>query len=134
MDMGNISGALERGAATRTHPRLVLLATSLGVLVAQIDTSVVNLALKSIAADLNAGVSAMQWVIDADNLVYASLLVTGGTLGDLYGQRCIFALGIVLFAGGTLLCALAPDAATLIAAASSAAWAPPSPCRCRWCC
>ena len=44
MDMGNISGALERGAATRTHPRLVLLATSLGVLVAQMDTSVVNLA------------------------------------------------------------------------------------------
>jgi hypothetical protein len=49
MDMGNISGALERGVATRTHPRLVLLATSLGVLVAQIDTSAVNLALKSIA-------------------------------------------------------------------------------------
>ena len=71
--------------------------------------------MKSIAADLNAGVSAMQWVIDADNLVYASLLVTGGTLGDLYGRRRIFALGIVLFAGGTLLCALAPDAATLIA-------------------
>jgi EmrB/QacA subfamily drug resistance transporter len=115
MDMGNIGGALERGAATRTHPRLVLLATSLGVLVAQIDTSVVNLALKSIAADLNAGVTAMQWVIDAYNLVYASLLLTGGTLGDLYGRRRIFALGIVLFAGGTLLCALAPDAATLIA-------------------
>jgi EmrB/QacA subfamily drug resistance transporter len=115
MNMGNISGTLARGAATRTHPRLVLLATSLGVLVAQIDTSVVNLALKSIAADLNAGVSAMQWVIDAYNLVYASLLLTGGTLGDLYGRRRIFALGIALFAVGTLMCALAPDAATLIA-------------------
>jgi hypothetical protein len=46
----------------------------------------------------------MQWVIDADNLVYASLLLTGGTLGVLYGRRRIFALGIVLFAGGTLLC------------------------------
>src|SRR6201991_3607032 len=115
MNMGTISGALKRDAAARTHPRLVLLATSLGVLVAQIDTSVVNLALKSIAADLNAGVSAMQWVIDAYNLVYASLLLTGGTLGDLYGRRRIFAFGIVLFAGGTLICALAPDAATLIA-------------------
>lgn len=114
MNMVKISEALLRGATARTHPRLVLLATSLGVLVAQIDTSVVNLALKSIAADLNAGVSAMQWVIDAYNLVYASLLLTGGTLGDLYGRRRIFALGIALFAIGTLMCALAPDAATLI--------------------
>src|SRR5262245_59278249 len=66
-----------------SNPHLVLLASSLGVLLAQIDTSVVNLALKSIAGDLRAGVSQMQWVIDAYNLVYASLLLTGGTLGDL---------------------------------------------------
>jgi len=102
------------GAAERTRPRLVLLATSLGVLLAQIDTSAVNLALKSIGADLGAGVSALQWVIDAYNLVYASLLLTAGTLGDLYGRRRIFALGIVLFAAGTLLCALAPTPALLI--------------------
>ena len=114
MNMVKSSEAPVRGAIARTHPRLVLLATSLGVLVAQIDTSVVNLALKSIAADLNAGVSAMQWVIDAYNLVYASLLLTGGTLGDLYGRRRMFVLGIALFAVGTLMCALAPDAATLI--------------------
>jgi DHA2 family methylenomycin A resistance protein-like MFS transporter len=115
MNMANISGAPVRAATSHTHPKIVLLATSLGVLVAQIDTSVVNLALKSIAADLHAGVSAMQWVIDAYNLVYASLLLTGGTLGDLYGRRRIFALGLVLFAGGTLMCALAPDPTTLIA-------------------
>src|SRR6185437_6112091 len=59
------------GATARTCPRLVLMATSLGVLLAQIDTSVVNLALKSIGADLHAGVSEMQWVIDSYNLVYA---------------------------------------------------------------
>ncbi|HEY6833181.1 MAG TPA: MFS transporter [Pseudolabrys sp.] len=114
MNMVKSSEVSLRNVTAHTHPRLVLLATSLGVLVAQIDTSVVNLALKSIAADLNAGVSAMQWVIDAYNLVYASLLLTGGTLGDLYGRRRIFALGILLFAIGTLMCALAPDAATLI--------------------
>src|SRR6478752_4352139 len=90
------------GATERTRPRLVLIATSLGVLFAQIDTSVVNLAVKSIAADLHTGVSAMQWVIDSYNLVYASLLLTGGTLGDLYGRRRIFVLGIVLFTIGTL--------------------------------
>ena len=100
--------------AERTRPRLVLIATSLGVLFAQIDTSVVNLALKSIGADLHAGVSEMQWVIDSYNLTYASLLLTAGTLGDLYGRRRIFVLGIVLFIVGTLLCALAPNAATLI--------------------
>lgn len=101
-------------SAEHTRPRLVLLATSLGVLLAQIDTSVVNLALKSIGADLHAGVSALQWVVDAYNLVYASLLLTGGTLGDLYGRRRIFVLGIALFAAGTFVCALAPTPAMLI--------------------
>ncbi|HTL63678.1 MAG TPA: MFS transporter [Pseudolabrys sp.] len=96
-------------------PRFVLLATSLGVLLAQIDTSVVNLGLKSIARDLNAGVSEMQWVIDAYNVVYATLLLTGGTLGDIYGRRRIFLLGIALFTAGTIVCALAPSAVVLIA-------------------
>src|SRR5215475_4995971 len=107
-----INAARMNGAAN--NPHLVLLASSLGVLLAQIDTSVVNLALKSIAGDLRAGVSQMQWVIDAYNLVYASLLLTGGTLGDLYGRRRIFVLGIVLFIAGTLVCALAPSAGILI--------------------
>lgn len=95
--------------------RYVLLATSLGVLLAQIDTSVVNLALKSIAGDPHAGVSEMQWVIDAYNLVYATLLLTGGTLGDIYGRRRIFVMGVALFTAGTIVCALAPNAAVLIA-------------------
>ncbi len=95
------------------RPRLVLLVTSLGVLLAQIDTSVVNLALKSIGADLNAGVSALQWVVDAYNLVYASLLLTGGALGDIYGRRRLFVLGIALFMTGSLTCALAPSAGVL---------------------
>lgn len=99
---------------TMRAPRFVLLATSLGVLLAQIDTSVVNLGLKSIAGDLNAGVSEMQWVIDAYNVVYATLLLTGGTLGDIYGRRRIFLLGITLFTAGTIVCALAPIAAILI--------------------
>jgi EmrB/QacA subfamily drug resistance transporter len=107
--------ATSNRTAAQTAPRLVLVASSLAVLFAQIDTSVVNLALKSIASDLHAGISAMQWVVDAYNLVYASLLLTGGTLGDLYGRRRIFVLGIGLFIVGTLVCALAPNAAVLIA-------------------
>ena len=109
---------LTRMTGAINHPSLVLLASSLGVLLAQIDTSVVNLALKSIAGDLHAGVSQMQWVVDAYNLVYACLLLTGGTLGDLYGRRRIFLLGIALFTVGTLICALAPNAAALIAGRS----------------
>jgi MFS transporter, DHA2 family, methylenomycin A resistance protein len=109
-----MTSILRNGATVHTRPRLVLIATSLGVLFAQIDTSVVNLALKSIASDLHAGVSAMQWVIDSYNLVYASLLLTGGTLGDLFGRRRIFILGIALFVAGTLICALAPNAEILI--------------------
>jgi EmrB/QacA subfamily drug resistance transporter len=99
----------------KAHPVLVLIAMSLGVLVAQIDTSVVSLAVKKIGADLNSGVSQMQWVIDVYNLVYASLLLTGGTLGDLYGRRRVFITGIALFTLGTLVCAFAPNGTVLIA-------------------
>src|SRR5580658_10896245 len=105
--------------STRTrsgHNRtLILLTMSLGVLVAQIDTSVVNLAVKQIGAKLDAGVTALQWVVDAYNLVYASLLLTAGTLADLYGRRRIFALGIALFTIGSLVCGLAPNAIVLVA-------------------
>ena len=94
---------------------MILLTMSLGVLIAQIDTSVVNLAVKQIGAKLGAGVTALQWVIDAYNLVYASLLLTAGTLADLYGRRRIFALGIAAFTLGSLICGLAPNAAVLVA-------------------
>src|SRR5262249_40882643 len=93
---------------------LILFTMSLGVLIAQIDTSVVNLAVKSIGADFKASVTALQWIVDAYNLVYASLLLSAGTLADLYGRRLIFALGIVLFTLGTLVCGLAPDVVTLV--------------------
>ena len=93
---------------------LVLLTMCLGVLVAQIDTSVVNLALNHINAELKAGVSGLQWVVDAYNLTYATLLLSGGVLSDLYGRRKIFALGIALFTIGSVICGFAPNVATLI--------------------
>ena len=108
-------------ARARIHPdieqgtTLVLLTMSLGVLIAQIDTSVVNLAVKEIGASLGAGVTALQWVVDSYNLVYASLLLTAGTLADLYGRRRIFAIGISLFTLGSLVCGFAPNAVVLVA-------------------
>jgi DHA2 family methylenomycin A resistance protein-like MFS transporter len=104
----------DRPAHATARP-LILLTMCLGVLVAQIDTSVVNLALKHINADLGADVGYLQWVVDAYNLTYATLLLTGGVLGDLYGRRKIFALGIALFTVGSVICGLAPNVGTLIA-------------------
>lgn len=102
--------------ARATHgTTLILLTMSLGVLIAQIDTSVVNLAVKQIGADLKTGVTALQWVVDVYNLVYASLLLTAGTLADLYGRRRIFGLGIALFTLGSLVCGFAPNAVVLVA-------------------
>ncbi|MGP0092491.1 MAG: MFS transporter [Xanthobacteraceae bacterium] len=101
--------------ARHVAPALVLFVTSLGVLIAQVDMAVVNLAVKHIGADLDAGVSELQSVVDGYNLAYASFLMTGGTLGDLYGRRRVFALGIVLFTAGSLVCGLAPNGAVLIA-------------------
>jgi MFS transporter, DHA2 family, methylenomycin A resistance protein len=100
---------------TKQAAAVTLLTMSLGVLIAQIDTSVVNLAVKEIGVRLDAGVTALQWIVDAYNLVYASLLLTAGTLADLYGRRRVFALGIALFTLGSLVCGLAPNAAVLVA-------------------
>jgi len=109
MTLATLSGRADLARA------LVLLTMCLGVLVAQIDTSVVNLALRHIGADLAADVSRLQWVVDAYNLTYASLLMSGGVLADLYGRRRIFVVGIALFTLGTLVCGFAPYVGTLIA-------------------
>ncbi|HZD90337.1 MAG TPA: MFS transporter [Pseudolabrys sp.] len=85
------------------------------MLIAQLDTSVVNLALQPIGHEFAASVAALQWVIDGYNLVYAVLLLTGGLIADLLGRRLIFIAGSVTFSLASLLCALAPDVSVLIA-------------------
>ena len=97
------------------RPARVLAAMSLGVLIAQVDTSVVNLAAKRIGADLGSSLSGMQWMLDAYNVVYAAFLLTAGALGDLYGRRGVFVTGIVLFALGSVACAVAPSTPILLA-------------------
>ncbi len=111
---------IEIGASNlpRTAPRrgIVLLAMCLGILIAQIDTSVVNLAVQPIGAAFQASVTELQWVIDAYNLVYALLLLSGGLLADLYGRRRTFLLGAAVMTVGSLICAIAPGIDILIAA------------------
>lgn len=99
----------------QTRPGLVLFTMCLGVLVAQLDTSVVNLGAHAIGGALGLGVSALQWVLDVYNLVYATLLLTGGLLGDLFGRRRVFIAGMAVFTFGSLACGLAPNGAVLIA-------------------
>lgn len=92
----------------------LLLTLCLGVLLAQIDTSVVNLALHPIAAALDLGVAPLQWIVDGYNLTYALFLLTGGLLGDLFGRSRLFIAGVGIFCAGCLTCGVANDAAVLI--------------------
>ncbi|WP_322083405.1 MFS transporter [Burkholderia sp. BCC1972] len=95
---------------------LTLLTLCIAVLVAQVDTAVVNLATRAIGDYFHAGVGALQWVVDSYNLCYAVLLLTGGLLADLHGRRRIFIAGTAIFTVASLLCALAPSVTALIAA------------------
>jgi MFS transporter, DHA2 family, methylenomycin A resistance protein len=93
---------------------LILLTLCLGVLIAQVDTSVVNLALRPIGEGLDVGIAPLQWVVDGYNLTYALFLLTGGLLADLYGRRKVFIAGVLVFSAGCLICGLSPNAAVLI--------------------
>ena len=110
-----VSAAVPTDQTSRRPAAVILFTMSLGVFIAQLDSQVVNLAIKDIGGDLNAGVNALQWVLDSYNLFYATLLLTGGTLGDLYGRARIFAIGIGLIVLGSIVCAAAPNAGILIA-------------------
>jgi EmrB/QacA subfamily drug resistance transporter len=94
----------------------VLLATVLGSGLAFIDATVVNIALPSIGADLDAEASGLQWTVNGYTLSLASLILLGGSLGDRFGRRRIFVLGVGWFALASLLCGLAPTIEALIAA------------------
>jgi hypothetical protein len=95
----NAAWALRRPPQCGTAAVLpvVLITTCLGVFLAQLDTSVVNLALKHIGAELGSSITQLQWVVDGYNLAYAAFLLTGGTLGDIFGRRRLFMIGVALF-------------------------------------
>ena len=96
--------------------RLVIGFCCLSVLVVSIDSTIVNVGLPSIQHALHASVSGLQWVTDAYTLVLASLLMLSGSLADRFGRKRVFQIGIVLFSAGSLLCSVAPNLSTLIAA------------------
>jgi EmrB/QacA subfamily drug resistance transporter len=101
---------------TSARGRWVVAATVLGSGMAALDATVVGIALPAIGRDFHTGVTSVQWVVDAYTLTLAGLLLLGGTLGDSYGRRKVFAIGVVWFALASLLCGVAPTAGVLIAA------------------
>lgn len=94
----------------------VLVATILGSSIAFIDGTVVNVALPVLQTDLNATATDIQWIVEAYALFLAALILVGGSLGDQFGRRRVFALGIFLFTVASVLCGLAPNANLIIVA------------------
>jgi EmrB/QacA subfamily drug resistance transporter len=94
---------------------LILVATIIGSSIAFVDGSVVNIALPTIGRDLHAGLAAQQWVVLSYSLAVASLYIVSGALGDRYGRRRLFMIGVAGFAGASALAGVAPNTALLIA-------------------
>ncbi len=123
--MGNISrppcdeAAILAGSCKRpvtTHGPWILATTILGSSMVFIDGTVVNVALPALQAGLHATLADVQWVVESYALFLATLLLIGGSLGDLYGRRKIFAAGVVLFSVASVWCGLAPNIRQLIVA------------------
>ena len=103
-------------AFSSSEGRWVLGATVLGSAVVFLEGTVVNVALPEIGRDLDAGVAGLQWTLNGYLLVLAALILVGGTLGDRYGRRRMFEVGVVWFTAASVLCAVAPNIETLVGA------------------
>ena len=101
---------------TSAEKRLVLVAAILGTTVVTVDSTVVNVALPAIADDLGGGLAGQQWTSNAYLVTLSSLLLIGGSLGDLFGERRMFVVGVAGFGVTSLLCALAPTIELLVVA------------------
>src|ERR1022692_4542371 len=102
------------GAGSR-RKRLALIAAIMGSFVAGLDATAVNVALPAIRADLGGGLAGQQWVSNAYLLALGSLILIGGSLGDIFGERRVFSIGVAGFGLVSVLCAVAPDIGILIA-------------------
>jgi DHA2 family methylenomycin A resistance protein-like MFS transporter len=101
---------------TRRNPRLALVAACLGFFVVLLDGTVVNVALEAIRADLGGGLADQQWVVASYTVALAVGMLTAGAMGDRFGSRRVYVLGLAAFALASVLCAVAPATPVLIAA------------------
>ena len=104
------------GTNSKTLTRWVVILTGIGSLMAALDTLVVASALSKIRLDLGASVEQLEWTVNSYNLSFAVLLITGAALGDRFGRRRLYAVGLGLFAIASAVCAVAPNVGVLIAA------------------
>src|SRR6187431_3457106 len=102
--------------ASKSTRRWVLGLAAVASFMVALDTLVVSTALSTIRLDLGATVEQLEWTVNAYNLSFAVLLITGAALGDRYGRRNLYAVGLGVFAAASAAAALAPDAGTLIVA------------------
>lgn len=98
------------------RPTLTLIGSALGFVVVLLDVSVVNVALDAFRSSFSTNVAGLEWVVNAYTLIFASLLLMAGALGDRFGARRIFLAGFVLFTAASVACGLAPTLAALVAA------------------
>jgi EmrB/QacA subfamily drug resistance transporter len=103
-------------ANARTNPWLVLVVLTTGFFMILLDTTIVNVAIPAMSKGLNATLDEILWVLNAYILVYAVLLIPAGRLGDLFGQRNMFALGLAVFTVASALCGFSQNSTELIAA------------------
>jgi EmrB/QacA subfamily drug resistance transporter len=103
-------------AQARSNPWLVLVVLCTGFFMILLDTTIVNVAIPAMSAGLHTTLDQVLWVLNAYILTYAVLLITAGRLGDRYGQRNLFAIGLVIFTAASALCGFSQDANQLIAA------------------
>ena len=103
-------------AEKRTNPWVVLVVLVTGFFMIMLDTTIVNVAIPAMSAGLKISLDGILWVLNAYILVYAVLLITAGRLGDLFGQRNLFAAGLAIFTIASALCGLSQDENQLIAA------------------
>jgi EmrB/QacA subfamily drug resistance transporter len=111
-----IRSRLASAPCSKRAGRWVLVATTLASSMAFIDSTVVNVALPALQANLNATIVDVQWVIEAYSLLLSALLLVGGSLGDHYGRRRVFLIGVALFAVASTWCGFAADIYQLIVA------------------
>jgi EmrB/QacA subfamily drug resistance transporter len=107
-------GAGRLRVADRTRPWWTLVGSCLGLFVLMLDSTVVALALPSIDHDLGASRAEVQWVLNGYLLVIAALVVSAGRLGDMFGRRAVFATGLTIFLGGSILAGAAPSPEAVI--------------------
>lgn len=107
---------MKRPADSRSRPGWTLVLTSLAFFMVGLDGLVVVTALPTIHRDLGASLSGLQWTVNAYTIAWAAIITTAATLGDRYGRRRWFTIGLTLFAGASAACAVAPDIRILIAA------------------